>query len=100
MRLLSVICVLDSHVKRTHIFCVVGTDLSAPYRVPRRVVHVLLDHPRHSGSRRRHLGHSTPDVTLHYLLGDDSAGIQTANLFSYISSIKFPVQNFSRYLMT
>ena len=81
------------HTYVTHKYLLCGEDKpECPLcRVPLTVAHFLLRCPRHSVSRRRHLGHITTDVTLRHLLGDDSVWIKTGTLLSHILDIKFPV---------
>ena len=81
------------HTYGTHKYLLCGEDRPecTLCREPLTVAHVLLKCPRHSRSRRRHLGYITPDVNLRHLLGDDSTWIRTGSLFTYIADIRFPV---------
>ena len=80
------------HTYATHGYLVCGGDRPEcpECLVPLTVVHVLLMCPKYGGSRRRHLGHTTQDITLRHLLRDDSIWIRTGRLFSFIFDIRFP----------
>ena len=59
--------------------------------LPLTVAHVLVQCPHLEARRSRHLGRITPDMTLRYILGDESPFVHSGSIFSFIHSINFPV---------
>ena len=81
------------HTHGTHGYLLCGGDSPVCPRCDAELTvrHVLLDCPQLEGERARHLGRSSRDLTLHSLLGDDSAVLESGSLFAFISAAQLSV---------